>query len=221
MTHLTQRAIDIETTGFNATDAVTVVGFEQELGYQVFAQTDNRPTGDIATAVQEHTDEHVQVATHRTEGELLAAVAAYVREQLSPADVLLVAYNGETWNGGFDLPFLRTRLAAHGIDWPFADVPYADLLPLIQRLFNTTLNGEDTADLVTAYDVLCDGDAGAYDPFSESSEAVTAFEDGHYTDVVMHNLADILRTEALSTLAQRYCSKSDFDLKSLTPTIDE
>ncbi|QSG09590.1 3'-5' exonuclease family protein [Halapricum desulfuricans] len=221
MTQLTQRAFDIETTGFNASDAVTVVGVERDLGYQLFAQTASHPTGDIATAVQDTTDEHVRVATYRTEAKLLTAVATYVREQLSPVDVLLVAYNGETWQGGFDLPFLRTRLAAHGIAWPFVDVPYADLLPLIQRLFNTTVDGDADADLVTAYDVLCDGDAGAYDPFDESSEAVTAFETGHYTDVVMHNLADILRTEALSTLAQRYCSKSDFDLKSLTPTIDE
>ncbi|QSG16402.1 hypothetical protein [Halapricum desulfuricans] len=220
MTQLTQRAFDIETTGFNAMDAVTVVGFERELGYQVFVQTGDRPPGDVATAVQQRTEEHVQVDTHRTEGELLTAVAIFVSEQLSPADVLLVAYNGETWQGGFDLPFLRTRLAAYDIAWPFVDVPYADLLPLVKTLFNTTADGETGADLVTAYDVLCDGDAGAYDPFAESSEAVTAFEAGQYADVAMHNVADILRTEALSSLTQRYCSKSDFDLKSLTATID-
>jgi len=221
MTALDPVAIDIETTGFDVTDAVTTVGMERDLGYQVYIQTNGNPTGDIATLVQDRTAEHVKVSTYRTEDELLAAVATHVTEHLSPADILLVAYNGETWDGGFDLPFLRTRLLAHDIAWPFRDVPYADLYPMVEKLFNTTQDGEQAADLVTAYDVLCEGTAGAYDPFEDSQEAVTAFETGHYTDVVMHNLADILRTAALSTITQRYCSKSDFQVKSLTPTTDE
>jgi hypothetical protein len=38
---------------------------------------------------------------------------------------------------------------------------------------------------------------------------------------VVHNVADVLRTRELGTLAERYCSKSDFKLKSLTPTRHE
>jgi len=59
------------------------------------------------------------------------------------------------------------------------------------------------------------------DSFEESKEAVTAFETGRFADVVVHNAADVLRTQALGRLAESYCSKSDFDVKSLTPTIPD
>jgi hypothetical protein len=163
----------------------------------------------------------VQVSVHGSEAALLEAVGEFVAERVLGRDVLLVAFNGETWRGGFDLPFLRTRYAAHDMVWPFRGVPYADLLPLVRDLFNTTVDGEDTADLETAYDVLCDGTGSAIDPFEDSAAAVTAFEDRDLEALVLHNVADVVRTGALGRLAQRYCSKSDFSLKSLTPTISE
>lgn len=210
-------AFDIETTGLDATDEVTVVGFELELGCRVFYQTSGRDTdaNAIETAVQDRTGSHVEVSAHQSEPALLEAVSSFVATRLRSADVLLVGYNGETWHGGFDLPFLRTRYVA----WPFCDLPYADVLPIIRELFNTTVDGDDPADLDTVYEILCAGEAGAVDPFDESGEAVVAFEDGRFEDVILHNVADIRRTGQLSSLAQRYCSKSDFDLKSLTPTV--
>jgi len=69
--------------------------------------------------------------------------------------------------------------------------------------------------------MLCDGQYNELDPFAESSEAVVAFEDGRFTDLVVHNVADILRTKQLGRLSERYCSKSDFKLKSLTATTQE
>jgi len=214
-------AFDIETTGLDATDEVTVVGFELELGCRVFYQTSGRDTdsNDVETAVQDRTGIHIEVSAHQSERALLEAVSAFVATRLRSADVLLVGYNAETWHGGFDLPFLRTRYAACDVAWPFRDLPYADVLPIIQDLFNTTVDGDDPADLDTAYEILCAGDAGTVDPFDDSDEAVAAFEDGRFEDVVLHNVEDIRRTGQLSSLAQRYCSKSDFDLKSLTPTV--
>jgi uncharacterized protein YprB with RNaseH-like and TPR domain len=215
-------AFDIETTGLDATDEVTVVGFELELGCRVFYQTGGRETAsdEIQTVVQDQSGTHFEVSAHDSERALLEAVSAFVATRLRSADVLLVAYNGETWHGGFDLPFLRTRYAACDMPWPFRDLPYADLLPIVRELFNTTVGDEESADLDTAYEILCAGDAGAVDPFDDSDEAVAAFEAGRFEDVVLHNVADIRRTGQLSTLAKRYCSKSDFDLKSLTPTVD-
>lgn len=215
-------AFDIETTGLDATDEVTVVGFELELGCRVFYQTSGRDTdsNDVETAVQDRTGTHVEVSTHQSERALLEAMSAFVATRLRSADVLLVGYNGETWHGGFDLPFLRTRYAACDVAWPFRDLPYADVLPIIRDLFNTMTDGDDPADLDTAYEILCADDAGASDPFDDSGEAVAAFADGRFEAVVLHNVADIRRTGQLSSLAQRYCSKSDFDLKSLTPTVD-
>ncbi|WP_246998015.1 hypothetical protein [Halosolutus gelatinilyticus] len=215
-------AIDIETTGLDAADEVTVVGFELELGCRVFYQTGGRDTdsNDVETAVQNRTGTYVEVSAHRSEQALLEAVSAFVATRLRSADVLLVGYNAETWRGGFDLPFLRTRYAACDVAWPFQTLPYADLLPVVRDLFNTVVDGEESADLETAYEVLCLGETATVDPFDDSVEAVAAFEDGRFEAVVLHNVADIRRTGQLSSLAQRYCSKSDFDLKSLTPTVE-
>jgi len=215
-------AFDIETTGLDAADEVTVVGFELELGCRVFYQTGGRDTDsdDIQTGVQDRTGTHVEVSAHQSERALLEAVSAFVATRLRSADVLVVGYNGETWHGGFDLPFLRTRYAACDVAWPFRDLPYADVLPIIRDLFNTTVDGDDPADLDTAYEILCAGAVNVSDPFADSDEAVAAFNDGRFEAVVLHNVADIRRTAQLSSLAQRYCSKSDFDLKSLTPTVD-
>ena len=124
----------------------------------------------------------------------------------------------ERYRGGFDLPFLRTRYAAHQLEWPFADLPYADLLPVIRDRFNKSVDGDAQDDLVGAYRILVDEGLNALDPFSDSAEAVAAFEDGDLKSLVLHNVADILRTAALGELSQRYCSKSDYQLKSLTPT---
>lgn len=219
-------AFDIETTGFGVADAVTVVGFAVPMGVRVFVQTSGRSVNGLETRVRDRVDEHVVVSVHESERELLEGVGEFVGRRLCDREVLLVAYNGERWKSGFDLPFLRTRLAQHGLAWPFSDVPYADLLPVISRRFNTT-TGSDAggdggqSDLVGAYETLCGGEYSGLDPFEESKEAVSAFEAGRFDDVALHNVADVLRTQALGRLAESYCSKSDFNVKSLTPTITD
>jgi hypothetical protein len=257
-------AFDIETTGFTTDDEITVAGFALEMGARVFVQTNGQPAGAIEQEVRDAAAQHVQVSVHESESDLLEAMTAFVAGRLVERDVLLVAYNGETWGGGFDLPFLRTRLASHGLAWPFTDIPYGDLLPVITDRFNTTVPdpdadpaadpnpGANAADLdidpgeqkdginddaavegcdddsetvtrrglAAVYEVLCDGRFGEIDPFADSAEAVTAFDEGRFTALVLHNVADILRTRALGRLAQRYCSKSDFSVKSLTAVHD-
>lgn len=124
-------------------------------------------------------------------------------------------------NGGFDLPFLRTRFARLDVTWPFVDVPYADLLPVISKRFNTTVDGDESSDLAGAYDVLCEGSYGDIDPFTESAEAVPAFEAERFERLVAHNVADVLRTRALGRVAEEYCAKSEFQVKSLTATVHD
>lgn len=211
-------AFDIETTGFDAADVVTVVGFALPLGVRVFCQTGGRASDGVEEDVQDRVEQYVIVSMHDSEAVLLEAVGEFVRMRFRDDDVLLAAFNGETWDGGFDVPFLRTRFARHGVDWPFVDVPYTDVFPVVAKLFNTTVNGDAQSSLTAAYDVLCDDGFGAIDPFDDSGEAVTAFDDGRFVDVIQHNVADVLRTAALGELAERYCSKSDFQVKSLTPT---
>jgi hypothetical protein len=215
-------AFDIETTGFAVTDTVTVVGFAVPMGVRVFCRTDGRPAPDLEVTVTDRVEQHVQLSTHASEEAMLEAVGAFTAERLYDDEVLLVAFNGERWKAGFDLPFLRTRLTLTDVTWPFCEMPFADLQPVVTRRFNTTDgNGEARTDLVGVYETLCDGAYSEFDPFEESAEAVTAFEDGRFADLVLHNVADVLRTRQLGLLAQRYCSKSDFQLKSLTPTIHD
>ncbi len=209
-------AFDIETTGFDAADEVTVIGFARSLGCRVFLQTAGRASDGLAETVDECVDSRVSVSTHECEAALLRAVGDFVDAHLE--DVLLVAYNGELYRSGFDLPFLRTRYAACDVAWPFDDLPYADLLPIIRDRFNTAVEGEDLNDLPGAYEVLLGDGLNDLDPFTDSGEAVTAFEDGDFEVLVLHNVADVLRTMALGNLSQRYCSRSDYQLKSLTPT---
>ena len=219
---LEQVAFDLETTGFQVGDEVTVAGFALPMGCRVFLQTGGRDTRDVESAVQDASPVHVQVSTHGSERALLAAMTEFVGERLRGDDVLLVAFNGELWRSGFDLPFLRTRLSRSDVGWPFREMPYADLLPVVTNRFNTVgEDGDERSDLASVYETLCDGQYGDLDPFAGSEEAVTAYEEGRFADVVVHNVADVLRTRELGTLAERYCSKSDFKLKSLTPTRHE
>ena len=217
---LEQVAFDIETTGFNVDDTVTAVGFAVPMGVRVFVQAGEAAVtcDEVEVAVRDRVDEHVVVSLHDSETGLLDAVGGFASGRLRGEDVLLVAFNGEGWRGGFDLPFLRTRLAVTGVEWPFRDVPFADLLPVITQRFNTTIESEEQSNLAGTYGALCDGGLNGVDPFAESAEAVDAFYEGRITDLVVHNVVDVLRTRALGRLAERFCAKSEFQVKSLTPT---
>jgi len=221
MSSLTPVAFDIETTGFETTAQTTVIGVVFPMGVRVFLNTGGRVVDTDPLSQQQESlfGETVVLSAHDSEQELFDAFSATVTEKIAPREYFLTAYNGELWRSGFDLPFLRTRLLAHEIAWPFTDVPYADLLPIFRARFNTTTGEEDQdATLEHVYDELVDGDFTEYDPFGDSSEAITAFETGDFESLVQHNIADILRTDALATVAEQYCSKSDFKLKSLSPT---
>ena len=152
---------------------------------------------------------------------MLRSFVEFAETRLAGKDYLLTAYNGERFNGGFDLPFLRTRFAVTDEPWPFTDLPYADLMPIFRNRFNTTLGESSVSDLEGVYETLVGGTLTGADPFADSVEAVHAFEDGEFDALVAHNVADVLRTDALASLAQRYCGKSEFKLKSLTATVDD
>lgn len=210
--------MDIETTGFDADSEVTVIGFAIPMGVRVMVQTGGRSAAGVEQAVEAATDTLINVTLHPTERALVDGVEEFVHQRLRDADVLLVTFNGERWDGGFDLPFLRTRYARLNADWPFEDVPFSDIMPLVKDRFNTILDGDGADDLVSAYDLLSDGEYSQLDPFADSQEAVAAFEEGRFSELVLHNVSDVLRTRALGQIAERYLSKSEFRVKSLTPT---
>jgi hypothetical protein len=142
------------------------------------------------------------------------SLSEVVESTLAHRDAKLVAYNGERWNGGFDLPFLRTRLCYHEIGWPFTGLPYIDAMDVFETRFNTS---GDT--LTAVYEELIGSGLTELDPFVDSEEAVDAWQEGDFESLVRHNVADIRRTRSLMRLAERYCSKSDFSMKSLDPVV--
>ncbi|MCL9813491.1 hypothetical protein [Natranaeroarchaeum aerophilus] len=217
MSSLSTVAFDIETTGFTVGDRLTVVGFDAEIGSHVFLNTDGKaPSEGLEEKINNPVTTPVVLSIHDSEDALLHAVTEFIESTLADRDIKLVAYNGETWNGGFDLPFLRTRLNHHDLGWPFEDIPYIEAMDVFQSRFNTTENS-----LVAVYEELIGGDVGDVDPFKDSASAVDAWERGEFEAVVLHNVADIRRTRALMDLAERYCSKSDFSMKSLDPVAND
>lgn len=217
MSTLDTIAFDIETTGFSTTDQLTVAGFDAEIGSRVFLNTDGSACSPgIEQRINERLTSPVTLSVYDDEVALLEAIIAFVDTTIAHRDVKLVAYNGETWNGGFDLPFLRTRLSHYDLDWPFAGLPYIDVMEVFSSRFNTTENS-----LTGVYEELVDTGYGTLDPFVDSGEAVEAWQTDDFEDVVLHNIADIRRTRALMDVAERYCSKSDFSMKSLDPVMSD
>ncbi|MUV85278.1 hypothetical protein GJ631_01425 [Natronomonas sp. CBA1123] len=215
MTELSTVAFDIETTGFETRDQLTVVGFDSAVASRVFLNTDGTtPSPTLTDQLNEKLQTAVQLTYHDSERALLTELTTFITSTLTQRNAKLVAYNGERWNGGFDLPFLRTRLCTHGLEWPFGTLPYVDVMDVFEKRFNTS---ENTLDGV--YRELIGAGMNDLDPFSDSSEAVTAWEEGAFEPLITHNIADIRRTRALMDLAERYCSKSDFSMKSLDPVV--
>jgi len=170
MTALDTVAFDIETTGFAVDDQLTVVGFDADIGSQIFLNTGGRSyPSDLEAQVNEELHPSVSVSVEESEQRLLSEMSSFVRSTLAHQDMKLVAYNGERWSGGFDLPFLRTRLCYHEIDWPFTELPYIDAMDVFEARFNTT---EDT--LTGVYDELIGTGLTELDPFADSEEAVEA-----------------------------------------------
>lgn len=213
MSALVTIAFDIETTGFSTTDQLPVVGFDAEIGSRVFLNTDGSACSPgTEQRVNERLTTPVTLSVYDEEAALLEAIITFVDTAIAQRDVKLVAYNGKTWNGGFDLPFLRTRLSHHDLDWPFAGLPYIDVMEIFSSRFNTADNS-----LTGVYEELVAAGSGTIDPFADSSEAVEAWQAGDFEAVVLHNVADSRPTRALMDVAERYCSKSDFSMKSLDP----
>jgi uncharacterized protein YprB with RNaseH-like and TPR domain len=213
MSDLDPIAFDIETSGFGDSAVITVAGFAHDLGASIVCNLDGRSAPEhtpLVTTLDQHYSGTVQVDFVDDEQALLEAVATFATHQLDGDRHYLTAFNGETWSGGFDLPFCRTRFLQHGMDWPFGDVAYADMMQIVDR-FNT----DDQSDLVGVYDALI-GDQTC-DPFENSAAAVDAFENGNWLPLLKHNLADIQRTRELADLAGRFVARSDFKMKNLKP----
>jgi uncharacterized protein YprB with RNaseH-like and TPR domain len=212
MGNLAPVAFDIETSGLDEDAVITVAGFSHDLVNWLALNTDggDADAAALTKALNQCTERQTELVVTPDEAALLRALDSFVDDRIDGDDHYLTAYNGETWNGGFDLPFLRSACLRNDLEWPFGDVAYADTMEAVQR-FETN----DVADLVGVYDELI-GEENC-DPFTDSSEAVTAFESGEWLPLLKHNLADIERTRELAELAGRFVASSDFGMKNLAP----
>ena len=212
MGNLEPIAFDIETSGLDDSAVLTVAGLAHSLGEIVILNTDTRTANAarLKHTLREESDGNVEVLLADDEEALLGILDTIAHDRLDDDKHYLTAYNGETWQGGFDLPFVRTACISHDLEWPFPNIAYADVFSFIDR-FDTN----DEKGLVGVYDELIGGTS--CDPFEDSGSAVQAFDAGDWEPLLLHNLADIRRTRELAVLAGRYVPQSDFGMKNLNP----
>jgi len=207
-------AFDIETSGLDDDSVITVAGFAHDLGESLILNVGGRDAPEhqtLTTTLDDHSAGAVSLVVAADEEELLAEISKVASSQIDGDRHDLTAYNGETWNGGFDLPFCRTRFLNHNMEWPFRDLAYADMMETIVDRFDTN----DQGDLVGVYNELIGNPT--CDPFEDSGEAVDAYEAAEWLPLLKHNLADIQRTKELAQLAGRFVPQSDFGMKNLQP----
>jgi len=212
MGNLQPIAFDIETNGLDDSAVLTVAGLAHSLGEVLILNTDGRTanSGQLEQALQEESVGNIEVLIAEDEEALLGILHQIAHDRLDDDKHYLTAFNGETWNGGFDLPFVRTACVSHDIDWPFPNMAYSDVFSFIDR-FDT--NGEKG--LVEVYDELIGKES--CDPFADSGAAVDAFDAGEWEPLLLHNLADIQRTREIAVIASKYVPRSDFKMKNLSP----
>ncbi|MFC6720222.1 hypothetical protein [Halobacteriaceae bacterium SHR40] len=211
-------AIDIETTGTAPEDQITVMGVDIPMGSRVFLNTGERTYPEAITdRIDQDFDSVVQITAHDCEAALLEAFRSFALQRFGGSrdsrddEFKFAAYNGETWKGGFDLPFIRTRCQSHGVGWPLHG-PYIDVMAVVGDRFNVS-----DKSLETTYEELVGEGLTASDPFEESGEAVESWRAGNFESLLRHNVADIRRTRALVRVAEQYCSTSHFSMRSLGP----
>jgi uncharacterized protein YprB with RNaseH-like and TPR domain len=117
MGNLTPIAFDIETSGLDEDASITVVGFAHEIGEKLILNTAGRSANstELEHALREHSAGSVDLTVTPDEQALLTALKGFADSHLDDDRHYLTAYHGETWNGGFDLPFVRTACVKHNI----------------------------------------------------------------------------------------------------------
>ncbi len=212
MGNLDPVAFDIETSGLGKDAVITVAGMAHELGEVIVLNTAGHEanSSQLERTLVEESVGSIEVIVTEDEESLLGVLMTIAHNRLDDDKHYLTAFNGETWKGGFDLPFVRTACISHNIGWPFPNMAYADVFEFVNR-FDT--NGEKG--LVGVYDELIGEES--CDPYDDSEEAVDAFEEGDWESLLLHNLADIQRTLELAMLGEQYVPRSDFKMKNLNP----
>lgn len=155
MSALEPIVFDLETSGLEPTSVITAAGLATGMGALLILNTTGRDADadHLTTAVERASGSNVRVTVQPDEAHLLTALDEFAHERIDEDNDYLTAYHGETWSGGFDLPFLPRACMRRGVDWPFPAVAYADVLTVIDRV-----DTGDVTDLAGVYDDLVGGD---------------------------------------------------------------
>jgi len=232
-------AWDIETTGFGWSAEVTVSGFWFPDGHATLIINAGSHSVD-KDAFEEHLSEvsnaPVSLVVAPDEVGLLEEMRQLVFERFDREYDRLVAFNAESWKGGFDLPFVRTRCIRQGVHWMFDGIVFADLWEPLKKRLNTTHTAYGTSDsansLTGSYALLFDQNEGLsdllddldghawyrespYDPFEDSGSAAAHYREGDLLPVCLHNLADVHRTWEIGELVREFVSSKDITEKKL------
>lgn len=100
-------AFDIETSGLDEDAIITVAGFAHNLGESIILNVDGSDAPEhqtLTSALDEHSAGAVSLELVDSEAALLEAISGIATEQIDGDRHYLTAYNGEMWNGRFDLP---------------------------------------------------------------------------------------------------------------------
>jgi len=232
-------AWDIETTGFGWSEEITISGFWFPDGHAtliVNAGPHSISEQSITEQLTEASRSSISLRVADDEKDLLHEMGQVVFEQFDRNYNRLVAYNAESWKGGFDLPFVRTRCIRQGVGWMFDGVVFADLWEPVKKRLNTTTTAygasDDANSLTGAYDLLFDRSdnlstlledveahawyyESPYDPFESSGSAAAHYHEGNLQPVLEHNLADVHRTWELGELIRSFVSSKDIAEKKL------
>lgn len=169
--------------------------------------------------------------------ELLLGMRELLFERFEKNQNRLIAYNAESWKGGFDLPFVRTCCIKYNVPWVFDGIQFADLYDPLQKRINTTVTqhgaSADANTLTGSHELLTPSPRNLdvhseyipddyqwytehwYDPFASSASAVDAHRNDNHLDVLLHNLADVHRTWELGELIREYVPSKDITTKKL------
>jgi len=260
-------SFDIETTGLLDTDIITTFTLFHENTYQVWLNLngDTVEKEEIQQKVIDTSELDVRIHPQNTEQELINSIRKYISDEIELRTTILTAYNGETWKGGFDISFIRSRCLSNTVEFPFKDVAYTDIMPIfskkdrfnlshistnpnLNKLLNKdevkefidylgldcntsttkknmlsqikqngytdkeveefcenknleypTENPKDLVGVFKRVSKLCDWNSKDIDPFgpTESEKAVSAYNNGEYIQLILHNLADVHKTQRL------------------------
>lgn len=146
-------SMDIETEGFAGGngDQITVIGLHPD--NKTYDETNEDEYKDPTIMLVNIKDKDVSQETiinnleqygvdtkikfFTSEFDLLDTGLRAVVNKLTKDHHRLYGYNAETWGGGFDIPFIRTRFIKNDIEWFLDGIYFVDFLNEIRKHINT------------------------------------------------------------------------------------